>query len=208
MGIGGLLLAEEEGALRFFNHPGNGRCWSIMDRKHFVRQDRRLDGLPFVFLDGTTAKARTIGTPSWPIGIPTAKEFIILCEGSSDFLAAYSLAHTESAEAWAAPVAILGASNTIHPHALQYFKGKHVLGFPDYDLAGINGMARWRKQLDGIAATFRVFNYSRLVRDDSRPVNDLRDFLRVDGHQWEDEEIRHPLASFIYPLKRNQEKGI
>jgi hypothetical protein len=169
-----------------------------------------LDGLPFVFLDGATAKARTIGTPSWPIGIPTDKEFIILCEGSSDFLAAYSLAHTESVEAWVAPVAILGASNTIHPHALQYFKGKHVLGFPDYDAAGINGMARWGKQLDGIAATFRVFNYAGLVRDDGRRVNDLRDFLRVDGYQWEDEEIRHPLASFIYPLlnnKQNQEKG-
>jgi DNA primase len=113
-------------------------------------------------------------------------------------------------EAWVAPVAILGASNTIHPHALQCFRGKHVLGFPDYDAAGINGMARWGKQLDGIAATFRVFSYSGLVRDDGHSVNDLRDFLRVDGHQWEDEEIRHPLASFIYPLlnKQNKEKGI
>ncbi|MDR2629089.1 MAG: hypothetical protein LBC30_03820, partial [Puniceicoccales bacterium] len=100
LGINGesLDLAVQDGVLKFFDQPTNGRCWSVVDKNHFVRQDRRLDGLSFVFPDGTTAKARTIGTPFWPIGIPRANEFIILCEGSSDFLAAYSLTYDESME--------------------------------------------------------------------------------------------------------------
>ncbi|MDR2628847.1 MAG: hypothetical protein LBC30_02560 [Puniceicoccales bacterium] len=206
IGIGGLLLAEEDGVLKFFNHSTNGRCWSIVDSGNYVRQDRRLDGLPFVFPDGATAKARTIGTPSWPIGIPTASEFIILCEGSSDFLAAYALIYAENMETMVSPVTMLGASNTIHRSSLQYFEGKYVLGFPDYDSAGINGMSRWEKQLDGIAATFWVFDYAGLVRDDGQPVKDLRDFLRVHVDQWKMKGIQNPLASFIYPLLTNETK--
>jgi hypothetical protein len=123
----------------------------VVDKNHYVRQDRRLDGKPFIFQDNSTAKARTVGTPSWPVGIPTAKEVIMLREGSSDFLAAYSLAYSEDLENRATSVAILGASNVIRPDALQHFHGKRVLGFPDYDAAGITGMSHWRKQIKGIA---------------------------------------------------------
>jgi hypothetical protein len=97
-------------------------------------------------------------------------------------------------------VTILGASNVIHPDALQYFKDKRVLGFPDYDTAGITGMAHWRKQLKGIAAEFEVFDYTGMVRDDGQPVKDLRDFLHIDGDQWEQSlSIRYPLGSFLNP---------
>ncbi|MDR2628911.1 MAG: hypothetical protein LBC30_02905, partial [Puniceicoccales bacterium] len=157
-----------------------------------------LDGQPFVFQDNSTAKARTIGTPSWPVGIPTAKEVILLCEDSSDFLAAYSLTYAEDLENLAAPVAILGASNVIHPDALKHFRDKRVLGFPDYDAAGITGMSRWRKQLNGMTAEFEVFDYTGMVRDDGKPVKDLRDFLHIDVDQWERSmAIRYPLGSFF-----------
>jgi hypothetical protein len=97
-------------------------------------------------------------------------------------------------------VAILGASNVIHPDALQYFKDKRMLGFPDYDAAGITGMSHWRKQLKGIAAEFEVFDYTGMVRDDGKPVKDLRDFLHIDVDQWERSlAIRYPLGSFLNP---------
>jgi hypothetical protein len=97
-------------------------------------------------------------------------------------------------------VTILGASNVIYPDALQYFRDKRVLGFPDYDAAGITGMAHWRKQLKGIAAEFEVFGYSGMVRDDGQPVKDLRDFLHIDVDQWEQSlAIRYPLGSFLNP---------
>jgi hypothetical protein len=196
----GFELAVRDGVLKFLNQPANGRCWTVVDKAHYVRQDRRLDGKPFIFQDNSTAKARTMGMPSWPVGMPTAKEVILLTEGSSDFLAAYSLAYGEDLENIAAPVTILGASNSIHPDALQHFKGKRVLGFPDYDVAGITGMTRWRKQLDGIAAEFEVFDYTGMVRDDGQPVKDLRDFLRIDVDQWErSSAIRYPLGSFLNP---------
>jgi hypothetical protein len=38
-----------------------------------------------------------------------------------------------------------------------------VLTFPDYDLAGINAAARWHKQLAGIAAELKVFDYMGLL---------------------------------------------
>jgi hypothetical protein len=58
VGIEGLLLDEENGILWFFNHPMNGRCWSVAERYNWVRQDRRLDGLPVVPSDGSSAKTR------------------------------------------------------------------------------------------------------------------------------------------------------
>jgi hypothetical protein len=193
-----LDLAVRDGVLKFFDHATNGRCWSVVDKNNYVRQDRRLDGKPFVFQDNSTAKARTIGAPSWPVGIPTPREVILLCEGSSDFLAAYSLAYAEDLENIAAPVTILGASNSIHPDALKHFRDKRVLGFPDYDAAGITGMVRWKKQLKDIAAEFEVFDYTGMVRDDGKPVKDLRDFLHIDVYQWERSiAIRYPLGSFF-----------
>jgi hypothetical protein len=202
LGVNGESLdhAAQDRVLKFFDHPANGRCWSVVDKNNYVRQDRRLDGKPFIFQDNSTGKSRTIGTPSWPVGIPTAKEVIMLAEGSSDFLAAYSLAYSEDLENVAAPVTILGASNVIHPDALQHFRNKRVLGFPDYDAAGITGMAHWRKQLKGIAAEFEVFDYTGMVRDDGQPVKDLRDFLHIDGDQWEQSlAVRYPLGSFLNP---------
>jgi hypothetical protein len=107
----------------------------------------------------------------------------MLTEGSLDFLTASSLAHDEDLANIATPVIMLGASNVIHPDALKHFQGKRVLGFPDYNAAGITGMSHWRKQLKGKVAEFEVFDYTGMVRDDGQPVKDLRDFLHVDVDQ-------------------------
>ncbi|MDR0692998.1 MAG: hypothetical protein LBF49_00275 [Puniceicoccales bacterium] len=202
----GLKLAQEDGILKFFDHPVNGRCWTVVDKNHYVRQDRRLDGKPFIFKDGSTGKGRTIGSPSWPIGIPTDKPLIMLMEGSSDILAAYSIISKDGKEKHVSPVAILGAFNSIHPNALQYFTDKFALLLPDNDYAGLSGMHRWAEQLDGIVAVNVVYDYSKLLRDDGKPVKDLRDFLRVKRDQLGGEKIKSPLVSFILCLKNISEE--
>jgi hypothetical protein len=53
-------------------------------------------------------------------------------------------------ETKASPVAMLGAFNSIHPNALQYFTDKCALLVPDNDYAGLAGVNRWAEQLDGI----------------------------------------------------------
>jgi DNA primase len=166
-----------------------------------VRQDRRIDGQPFILKDKRAVKARTIGSPLWPIGVPTDKPVLTITEGSSDFLAAYSLICAEGVEKYVAPVAILGAANIIHDEALEYFRGKYVLMFPDYDRAGISAATRWSKQLKPIATEIKSFSFDGLVRDDGQKIKDLRDFLRVDVDQWEgDADVRSPLANFVSNL--------
>jgi hypothetical protein len=205
--VNGLRLAHEDGILKFFDHPANGRCWTVVDKNHYVRQDRRLDGKPFIFKDGSTAKGRTIGSPSWPIGIPTDKPIIMLVEGSSDILAAYSIISKDGMEKRVSPVAMLGAFNIINPNALQYFTDKCALLVPDNDYAGLAGMGRWAEQLDGITATQAIYDYSKLVRDDGQPVKDLRDFLKIDDDQWREKlNKQSPLATFILYLRNSTKK--
>jgi hypothetical protein len=110
-GEDGPRLASKDGILKFFNQLINDRCWSLVDKPKHVRQDRQLDGEKFIIKDESTAKSRTLGSPSDAIGLPTDPPIIGIVEGSSDILAAYALIHTEGLEKEVAPVAILGASN-------------------------------------------------------------------------------------------------
>jgi hypothetical protein len=199
--IHGILQAELDGVLKFSDHALNGRCWVVVDRGAHVRQDRRLDGRQFLLKNNTSVKARTIGSPKWPVGTPTDRQILTIVEGSSDFLAAYSLICDESLEEYVAPVTILGAANVICEEALKFFRGKYILAFPDYDRAGVNGMARWERQLKSVAAVFEVFDYAGVLRDDSRPVKDLRDFLRIDTDQCDNSpDVRSPLSNFVSKL--------
>jgi hypothetical protein len=193
-----LLLAGEDGVLRFADSKVNGRLWVVVDKLKRVRQDRRLNGFSFIFRNHTLAKARTTGSPTCPVGMPTNKPFVELVEGSSDLLAAYALAYVEGMESLIAPVAMLGAANHIHRSAIDCFHGKLVLAFPDYDSAGINGVNRWEKQLDGVAQSFHALDYGGLRRDDGQRIKDLRDFLRIAVDSWElDGGVRSPIGRFI-----------
>lgn len=193
-----LLLARIDQVLYFFNHPTNGRCWCVTDPERHVRQDRRLDGKPFIFADGSTAKARTIGDPSYPIGYTFGKPNIILCEGSSDLLAAYQLVCSEKFGSLFAPVAILGATNGINEAAMHFFAGKNVLFCPDYDRAGILAAIRWLDQTRCHIRSSKIFDFSGLKDATGGQIKDLRDFLRVDPEQWHDDyAIREPLATFL-----------
>jgi hypothetical protein len=199
----GLAQADTDGVLKFFDHPTNGRCWVVADRGSYVRQDRRLDGRPFLLKNDAPVKARTIGSPGWPIGVPTDKRVLAIVEGSSDFLAAYSIICADELEKHVTPVAILGAANTICDEALERFREKYVLVFPDYDRAGVNAAVRWEGQLKDIASAIEIFDYAGMLRDDGKPIKDLRDLLRMDVDQWENyPDIRSPLSDFVSKLKK------
>jgi hypothetical protein len=137
------------------------------------------------------------------------KENVVLCEGSSDFLAAHHLIWLEQPlsnhlpKFSVSPVAMLGAAARIHEDCLAEFSGRSVLVFPDYDGAGVGGASQWEKQLSGTVPFFTVFDYAQLQRSDGEPVNDLRDFLQVSPNEWEmDCEIRSPIALFIAKTRK------
>jgi hypothetical protein len=173
---------------------GNAYC----RRPSRIRQDRRLDGQPFVFAEGSQAKGRTVGSPAYPVARFPLKNFVILCEGSSDFLAAYHLAFIEGADTLLSIAAMMGAGNRISENRLKEFSGRNVLVFPDYDHAGTSAAIRWGQQLKDVAETIRFFDYATLKRDDGQPVKDLRDFLQVNTDPFECyHEVRNPLGAFL-----------
>ena len=163
-----------------------------------VTQERRLDGQMIEFKNGTTAKCRTFGSPSCPIGLKNLKDNIILCEGGTDFLAAYQLMWAENLEKYFSPVCILGANNRINEQCLPYFKDKNILVFPDYDKPGINGCHNWEMQLKPICKAFYVYDFKDLKTDQGTLVKDVRDFVQINGDDFEeDREVRYPLSYFL-----------
>jgi 5S rRNA maturation endonuclease (ribonuclease M5) len=198
LSVESLLVGISYSPIYFFTHPINGRCWCVVDPGKHVRQDRRLDGKPFVLGDGSEAKARTIGNPSWPVGYLHECTHVVFCEGSTDLLAAKQLIYDENLNSDFAPAAMLGASNGIHPDALPQFEYKNVLIFPDYDAAGMTAAKRWESQLREYANSVKIFDFGGLTREDGKPIKDLRDFLAVDADKWDsDYEIRTSLGNFM-----------
>ena len=174
-------LAIKDNYLKFYSKHGI-RYWGISEESPLnVTQERRLDGQMIEFENGTTAKCRTFGSSSCPIGLKNLKENIILCEGGTDFLAAYQLILAENLENYFSPVCILGASNRINEQCLPYFKDKNILVFPDYDKPGINGGHNWETQLRPICKAFYVYDFKDLKTDQGTPVKDLRDFVQING---------------------------
>jgi hypothetical protein len=158
----GVQYASEQDVLYFFSNFENGRCWTVMpvfskkldgdayswpSRPGCVRQDRRLDGNPFRLKDWTECKARTVGSPKFPVAHFPLKKNVLLCEGSSDFIAAHSLICAEDMQSEFSAVSILGAGNSIAKEVIGEFSGRNLLIFPDYDTAGLSGATRWMEEL-------------------------------------------------------------
>jgi len=200
-----LSLAIKDNYLKFYSKRGI-RYLSISEESPLnVTQERRMDGQMIEFENGTTAKCRTFGSPSCPIGIKNLKENISLCEGGTDFLAAYQLMLAENLEKYFSPVCILGANNHINEQCLSYFKDKNILVFPDYDKAGINGCHNWETQLKPMCKAFYVYDFKGLKIDQETPVKDLRDFVQINGDDFEeDREVRYPLSCFLELLGNNE----
>jgi len=181
-----LEIASTAGVLRFATLKGC-RAWIVTDRTRYVAEARRIDGQPW---EDINAKAWTLprgseGRKRWPLGIVEAQSFraIALVEGAPDFLAAFHWIWVESRPD-VAPVAILGASMSIHPVALRLFQGKRVRIFPHYDAERFNGFdaaRRWETQLQSVGAVVDCFDCSGLTKSDGGTVSDLNDLCLLDG---------------------------
>ncbi|MDR2577178.1 MAG: toprim domain-containing protein [Puniceicoccales bacterium] len=211
--LDGVQYASEQDVLYFFSNFENGRCWTVMpvfsekldgnayswpSRPGCVRQDRRLDGEPFRLRDWTECKARTVGSPKFPVAHFPLKKNVLLCEGSSDFIAAHSLICAEDMQSEFSAVSILGAGNNIAEEAIGEFSGRNVLIFPDYDTAGIGGARRWKEELEAVAGAVRFFDYAGHKRQNGQPIKDLRDFLQVNQDTFDyHREVQYPLGAFL-----------
>lgn len=187
IGLGGLEMAGERGILHFFDNSINGRCWSLTDSRRHVRQDRRLDGLPFRLTDDRLAKSRTLGKPAWPVGAADLGEAanVLFCEGGPDLLSAWHLIYCEDREIDTVPVAMLGAGQKIHPDAVELFRGKRVRFFPHDEHAGKAAVVSWWRMLDPVAARIDAFDFNGLIQQSGAPVSDLNDFLNTEVDAWE-----------------------
>ena len=154
----------------------------MTDTARVNAQARRMDGWEWEHIG---AKAWTLpgAWASWPIGITEAQPFpaIALCEGGPDCLAAHYLTlweqatHHNKRDAQCAPVAMLGASQRIHPDALPLFTGKRVRIFGHEDEAGRGAVERWAAQLASVGADVDAFSFAGLQQMDGQPVKDLND---------------------------------
>lgn len=184
-GTAGLELATRHGHLWFgqvHDHGERHPAWILTDSARRNAQARKLDGSPWIF-DGQRkpAKSKTIwGTDThWPVGIPDATTpGIAFVEGGPDFLAAWHLIWHKEAVNEIRPVAMFGASNSIHADALPSFAGKTVWMFPHNDGEGAKAARRWASQLPDSCVEFYDFATDR--------VKDLNDLITADARE-EDE---------------------
>jgi hypothetical protein len=114
----GMESASERGLL-WFARLKDRSAWIVTDSSRVNAQARRMDGQQWEHIG---AKAWTLpgAWASWPIGLTESQPFpaIALCEGGPDLLAACHFIACESRQAHCSPVAMLGASQRIHPDAL------------------------------------------------------------------------------------------
>jgi len=135
-----------------------------------------MDGKPWERIE---AKAWTLpgSEAGSPIGLREASAFpaIGLVEGGPDLLALLHLAVACGVEDRVAPVAILGAGNSLPAEALPFFAGKRVRIFPHADEPGMEAAKRWARQLRQVAEKVDGFGFES---------GDLNDFARA--HQAEE----------------------
>jgi hypothetical protein len=147
------------------------RAWAITDSARRSIQVRRMDGQPWAW---NKAKAWTLGgsIASWPIGAADIgdRHLVLFCEGSPDFIAAYTLAWLADRVASVAVVCVPGATASIHPDSLPFFAGKHVRIFEHADAAGSAAGQRWAAQLKQAGASVDGFTFDP-------PHGDLADLL-------------------------------
>lgn len=179
-----------ERGLLWFGKVCGIESWLIADKERINVQGRRMDGEEYpAYGELAARKAHTIkgSKQTWPIGIleSQSSQFIALVEGGGDLLAAFHFAWCESREDEIAPVAMLGASNSIPVEVLPFFKKKRVRIFPHLDEAGQKAAQRWTSQLEEIGVIVDCFDFRNILRIDGKPVKDLNDLalLNADGFE-------------------------
>ncbi len=194
-----LGVAFERGTFGFCEYKGLD-AWLICDSSGMSAQARRVDGGKWDDAHGGH-KAETLRNSdcSYPIGAPgiDARKHVCICEGSTDFLAAYHFAYAYDCIDEITPLAMLGAQHNINSKILSRLKGKRVLIFPDKDKAGAQALDRWGTQIAPYADKVLYFDFTPFMRNDGKPVKDLCDFMALDPDQW---EIARPYTNPFYKL--------
>ena len=170
-------------------------AWIVLDHSNKCGEARRMDGLPFDEIktpqkSWEQRKAHTLAgsIKSWPLGarlphkLDETFDRVLLVEGSGDFVAAHHFAlklpHRE--RRWL-PVAMLGASPSFIPEAIDALRGKLVRIVPhqDENKAGQDAEKRWRQALIDAGLRGSTFSLQGLRQHDGRPVKDLNDCVNI-----------------------------
>lgn len=171
----GLELATRAGQLWFADVWDDGfewPAWIVTDGSRRNAQARRMDGQPWSGIGGAKAKTIAGSEAKWPLGIAEVRTLeVALVEGAPDFLTAWHLIWFMERTREISPVAMLGASQSIHPEALPLFANRRVWLFPhtDDNQAGAKAAATWTAQLESIGAMVLPF--------DLQGEKDLNDFV-------------------------------
>ncbi len=201
-----LEIAYKAGVFGFCEYKGLS-SWIITDSTKQNAQARRTDGkLYFGKLKAMTLKNSKC---SYPLGLSTIgdKKLICIAEGSTDFLALYHFAYIFNVVDDIAPLAILGASQSIKAECLNALAGRHVLIFPDADEAGRHALNKWGEALSQVSKSLRYFDYAGAIMYTGEKVKDLCDFMQLDYDYWEG--VRPYNNPFLEALaKINKEKAI
>ena len=171
-------LAVERGLVQFGVFRGRN-AWFVTDSSRRVIQARRLDGDRW-WPNGPKAMNLLGGTASWPVGVADIESFsrIIMVEGGPDILAAFHFLLLAGRHLDVTVVAMLGASNGIHPDAIGLFADKLIRIVPHLDAVGADAAIRWRRQLVLGGANVGVFSINPLVLGKEK-VKDLNDLCRM-----------------------------
>lgn len=180
-GLQGLHWASERGLLKFghlFDAYEKPRSWLIIDSSRFAAQARRLDGKPWA--KGAKAKTLSDSCAHWPIGLADARHAkdLYVAEGGPDFLV---LAHLIAVRGTtdAAPVAILGATQSIADEAGPLVAGKRVTICPHDDAEGRKAKAKWSTLFHRFGATSVCALNIRKINTTGTPAKDLNDLVRA-----------------------------
>jgi hypothetical protein len=180
------FIASGGGILHFATLKGH-RAFVLTDDARLAAQARRLDGQPW---DHIGAKAWTLpgSWAAWPVGLGTGAAYpsFTLCEGGPDLLAALHFIHERDAETLVFPLAMLGASQRIHPDALPLLSGKRVRIYAHTDPAGAKAANRWAAQLATVGATVDCADFTGLRKANGSPIEDLNDCTQInpeDAHE-------------------------
>lgn len=151
-----LRVLADRGLLWIATHLGQ-RAWVVTDANRYAWRARRLDRKSWWGDKKTTTKGPSLS--GWIIGAETigSLQWIVLCEGEADLLAAAIVAHAEGCDLNAiAFVCVFGAVEILDPLALNAFAGKKVIVIQQYDKKhgkGAKTAEEWLRQLHGAGAT-------------------------------------------------------
>lgn len=134
-----------------FRLIGNEICYLVTDSKRINGEIRKLD--KSLFFSGTKAYPMKGIDKSWLLGGDNIQhDFILLCEGATDFISAKALIHENNLPI--SPLALLGAAcRNLNDELIDSIKGKHVRIAGDGDRAGLKMINNWTQILNQLDCT-------------------------------------------------------